>query len=134
MHKRFTDLIISCAQQGYSDVHVCGGQSIVYRKNGLINFDRKNLWSHTDVDDLVQRILSQKNLTVLKNRLSVDFAMNVGNVRIRISVYNTDRGLSLAIRLLPDSIPTLERLNLHPSLKEISDLKSGLVLICGTTG
>lgn len=40
----------------------------------------------------------------------------------------------MAIRLLPDTIPTIEKLNLHPSVKSISDLKSGLVLICGTTG
>ena len=31
-------------------------------------------------------------------------------------------------------VPTIDQLNLHPSMQSISDLKSGLVLICGTTG
>jgi len=134
MHKRFTDLIISCAQFGFSDVHICGGQPVVYRKNGAIKFDQKNVWTHSEVDVLIQGILNEKNMFILKERLSVDFAVNVGNVRVRISVFNTDRGPSMAIRLLPDSIPTIDKLNLHPSIQGISDLKSGLVLICGTTG
>lgn len=134
MHKRFTDLIISCAQFGYSDIHICGGQPIVYRINGAIKFEQKNIWSHSEVDELVHKILNAKNLSILQERLSVDFAINVGNVRIRTSIFNTDRGPSLAVRLLPDSIPTIEKLNLHPSVRGISDLKSGLVLICGTTG
>ena len=134
MRKKFTELIISCAKQGYSDVHICGGQPIVYRKNGSIQFERKIIWSSNEVDELLKIILKAKNLAILKERWSVDLALNVGNVRVRISVFNTDRGASLAIRLLPDTIPTIEKLNLHPSISSISELKSGLVLICGTTG
>ena len=134
MKKRFSEVIISCAQAGYSVVHVCGGQPIVYRKNGSIRFEKKMIWSHAEVDSLVQSILSPKNIAILRERWSVDFAVNVGNVRVRVSIFNTDHGPSLAIRLLPDSIPPIEKLNLHPSLSSISELKSGLVLICGTTG
>lgn len=134
MQKRFTDLIISCAQFGYSDVHICGAQPVVYRKNGSIRFEKKMVWSHAEVDTLVQDILSKKFLAILRERWSVDFAISVGNVRVRVSIFNTDLGPSLAIRLLPDAIPTIEKLNLHPSLTSISELKSGLVLICGTTG
>ena len=35
---------------------------------------------------------------------------------------------------MPGTIPTIDKLNLHPSLQSISDLKEGLVLICGVTG
>ena len=40
----------------------------------------------------------------------------------------------MAVRILPGHIPTIEELNLHPSLHDISKIKSGLVLICGGTG
>jgi len=40
----------------------------------------------------------------------------------------------MAIRILPGNIPTIEELNLHSSLHDISKIKSGLVLICGSTG
>jgi len=134
MKTRFTQLIISCAMNGYSDVHIRGGQPVVYRKDGSIKFDNTNIWSYQDVDNLVRSILNAKNMEMLRERWSVDFAATVSNVRIRISIFNTDRGPSLAIRLLPIQVPTIEKLNLHPSLQSISELKSGLVLICGTTG
>ena len=35
---------------------------------------------------------------------------------------------------MPETIPDLSSLNLHPSLNQISDLKAGLVLVCGSTG
>jgi pilus retraction protein PilT len=50
-----------------------------------------------------------------------------------MNIFNTDRGLSLAVRLLP-GVPTIEMLNLHPSLQQIGEITTGLVLICGTTG
>jgi pilus retraction protein PilT len=61
-------------------------------------------------------------------------AMTIRNIRIRVNVFNTTRGLSIAIRLLPGTVPTIEKLNLHHSLKQIAELRSGLVLICGATG
>ena len=35
---------------------------------------------------------------------------------------------------LPGTVPTTEKLNLHSSLKQVAELRSGLVLICGATG
>jgi len=40
----------------------------------------------------------------------------------------------MAIRLLPETIPDLTSLNLHPSLSNITKMQSGLVLVCGSTG
>jgi pilus retraction protein PilT len=42
--------------------------------------------------------------------------------------------LSLAIRFLPGRIPSVEQLNLLPSLQELTYHRSGLILICGATG
>lgn len=60
--------------------------------------------------------------------------MTIKNTRIRVNVFDTIRGLSLAVRILPGTAPTISDLNLHPSLKQISELKAGLVLLCGPTG
>lgn len=134
MQKRFTDLVGTYAKNGASDLHICGGQPIIYRQDGSIKSENKITWSHQDVDNLILSILNAKNMAMLRERWSVDFAASVANVRIRINIFNSDRGPSLAIRLLPDTIPTIDKLNLHPSLQSISSLKEGLVLICGVTG
>ena len=71
---------------------------------------------------------------MFQQRKSLDYAISVSGARLRINFFTTARGVSLAIRLLPGHIPTIEELNLHPSLHEISKIKSGLVLTCGATG
>src|ERR1035437_9071504 len=83
---------------------------------------------------MVKDILSDRQLQMLSKRWSVDYAMSFNQVRVRINTFYTTRGLSLAIRLLPETIPDLSSLNLHPSLSKISDLQFGLVLVCGSTG
>ena len=80
------------------------------------------------------QLLVPRQLEDLQERKSVDFAMSASNARLRINVFTTARGISLAIRILPGHIPTIDELNLHPSLHEIATLKSGLVLTCGATG
>jgi len=131
---KFNQLISTGARDGVSDFHITGGHPVVWRKNGRIGFDSNWVWAHTEVDDLVRRILNPEQMAALKARLSVDLARSVSHIRIRVNVFNTTRGLSLAIRLLPGKVPDIDSLNLHPSLKDFCKLTSGLILICGATG
>lgn len=132
--KQFNELILTSVREGFSDLHITGNQPIVFRKNGTIHTDKAVRWSYPEIDRLVKELLSPIQLQILRNRWSVDLAFSLQHVRIRMNIFNTVRGLSLAIRLLPGTVPTIGMLNLHPSLQQIGELKTGLVLICGTTG
>jgi len=132
--KKFKDVILAGVKEGFSDIHMTGNQPLVYRYNGMIQTDKAIRWTYQEIENLVSSLLSPFHLQVLRNRWSVDFAISVQHVRVRINVFNTIRGLSLSIRLLPGMVPTIDLLNLHPSLGQIGELKAGLVLICGTTG
>ena len=132
--KQFGELILASVQEGFSDLHITGNQPLVFRKNGDIHTDKAVRWTYPEIDRLVQELLGPVHLQILRSRWSVDFAFTVQHVRIRMNIFNTVRGLSLAIRLLPGTVPTIGMLNLHPSLQQIGELKTGLVLICGTTG
>jgi len=131
---KFSKVIEAAVRDEYSDVHITGGHPMVFRKNGQVQFDKAGRWNHGEVDGLVKKILTPRQLQMLKNRLSVDLAMSIHQVRIRVNVFSTTRGLSLAIRLLPGTVPSVEKLNLHPSLQQIAEVKAGLVLVCGATG
>ena len=134
MNKRFTDLILAAIKQRISDLHITGGFPLIFRSDGIIHFDKNVKWSSTDIDALLRETLSERQLLTLRKRWSVDFAMSFNHVRVRINAFYTTRGLSLAIRLLPETIPDITSLNLHPSLNQIRDLRSGLILVCGSTG
>ena len=131
---RFNNLIDTGVREGFSDIHITGGHPLVFRKEGRIHFDRTGKWSYEEVDELVKSLLTPGQMQALKKRLSVDFARSIHLARIRINIFYTTRGLSLAIRLLPGTVPSINSLNLHPSLQQFCKLPSGLILICGSTG
>lgn len=128
------DLILGAVRDNCSDIHITGGHPVVVRKNGAIEFDKRLKWTHEQVDALVNSLLSVREMELLKSRLSVDLARTIQHVRVRVNIFNTTRGLSLALRLLPGRPPELGRLNLHPVVQEFCRLHSGLILVCGTTG
>jgi twitching motility protein PilT len=131
---RFQTIISNALKESLSDIYIVGGHPMVSKKFGSIQFHSAIKWSPREVDDLVMSLLNSRQLDALRQRKSVDYAMSVGNARLRINFFTTARGISLAIRILPGHIPTIDELNLHSSLKEIATLKSGLVLTCGSTG
>ncbi|MBU1711736.1 MAG: PilT/PilU family type 4a pilus ATPase [Proteobacteria bacterium] len=132
--KRFENVISGAVRESMSDIYITGGHPVVSRKNGIIQFHASSAWTHEDVDDLVRKLLNPRQLSVLRERKSVDFAISLCNARLRINIFTTARGLSFAVRILPGKIPTIDELNLHTCLHEIATIKSGLVLTCGATG
>jgi twitching motility protein PilT len=132
--RKFSSVIAAAVREGVSDIHITGTHPVVFRKNGQIQQDRSIKWTHAEVDALAKKLLTPRQIQILRKEWSVDLAVTIQHVRLRLNVFNTTRGLSLAIRLLPGVIPTIQRLNLHPSLQQIAELHSGLVLICGATG
>jgi twitching motility protein PilT len=132
--KRFQDIIKEAIKESLSDLYITGGHPMVSRKNGVIQFHNTVKWTHQEVDDFLSQLLSPRQLELLRERKSLDLALSVSNVRLRMNAFATNRGMSMAIRVLSGYIPTIDELNLHPSLAEISKIKSGLVLTCGGTG
>lgn len=133
--EKLTKLITLAVGEGFSDIHITGGHPSVFRRNGEISFDKSSRWTPREIDDLLRALLTPRQLQMLKARWSVDLAVSVQHVRIRMNAYHTTRGLSMAIRLLPGTVPSVTSLNLHPSLEEMSTSNhSGLILICGATG
>lgn len=132
--ERFESIVTNAIKDVVSDIYITGSHPMVSRKQGNIQFHQAIKWSYQEIDNLVRRFLNPKQLDILRERKSIDLAISVSDARLRMNIFTTTRGLSLAIRILPGHIPTIEELNLHPSLNGIATLKSGLVLNCGSTG
>ena len=131
---RFEKIVNTAIRESMSDIHITGEHPVVLRKNGEIQFKKSEMWTHQEIDDLIRKLLTPTQLERLRRKKSVDVAVSSSNARLRVNVFSTAHGISMAIRILPGRIPTIEELNLHPLLHEISRIKSGLVLICGPAG
>ena len=47
MNQRFTDLIIAAIKQRISDLHITGGFPLIFRRDGIIHFDKNVRWLPT---------------------------------------------------------------------------------------
>ena len=126
-------LIEKAKSMGASDLHLEAGSPAVLRIRGEL----KTFGEAVDADALLSTsrlIIGEKNWPYFVEQCSFDLSANIHGVRCRINVLKTNRGVGLAIRLLSSFQPTLEKLNLHPDLKDIAHRSHGLVLISGPTG
>jgi twitching motility protein PilT len=55
-------------------------------------------------------------------------------VRFRVNIFKQRGSISIVMRVIPTSVPTIESLELPSQLGEISHLKNGIVLLTGPTG
>jgi twitching motility protein PilT len=67
-------------------------------------------------------------------RGSADHSTTVAGIRCRVNIYRTVRGIAMAVRLLSTSVNDLRACNLLPDLRNLVEVKTGLVVISGPTG
>ena len=66
---------------------------------------------------------------------SVDLSYSLSRrPRFRVNVFSQRGSYSVVLRVIPNHIPTVEELGLPPQLNEISDERTGIVLVTGPTG
>ena len=99
--KRINHLILKNAGKGYSDIHITGGLRLAFRKDGVLHFGKTDVWSTQEIECMVNRLLSIRQLETLKEKKSVAVVMDIKHVRIMVSVYVTTMGLSLTVSFPP---------------------------------
>lgn len=126
-------LIETAKTKGASDLHLEPGLPAVYRISGNLEIQGEPIKPEV-LDTIARQIVSNENWADFIGKGSFDTSMNIRNVRCRINVLKTNRGIGFAIRLLSSFQPTVETLNLHPDINEVIKHRHGLVLFCGPTG
>lgn len=123
-----------------SDIHIKTGQAILYRCNGQIQKEYEPM----TIDDIKKLALNGEiNLTpadrgritgfIAGNCLNIDTSCH-GDINCRINIYSDLYGMNLAIRLLPQKIPSMQNLRLPQAIQNFTRFESGLIVISGPTG
>ncbi|MDP7130765.1 MAG: ATPase, T2SS/T4P/T4SS family, partial [Planctomycetota bacterium] len=83
---------------------------------------------------LFEIIREDQKQTYIDN-LDFDFAYGIpGEARFRVNYFFQRTGYGSVMRIIPDTIMTLEQLNLPQILTKFTKLRDGLVLVTGPTG
>ena len=132
MSWRIDELLLKAVKINASDLHISEGEPVAVRIAGALTKPGGVL---SDVLSLFEPILSDKQRAALNKEGECDFAYSLSTGhRFRINLYRSMEGLDAAVRIIPNSIPTCRGLGMPETLRKLSELKSGLVLITGVTG
>ena len=119
-----------------SDLHMSVGNPPFWRINTVLQpMPNTTPLSTEDVDYFLTQILNEEQREVYGVNKELDFSVALGNkARFRVNAFYQRGFPSVAMRLIPMIIPTLEQLNLPPVIGNLCNMKQGLVLVVGPTG
>jgi len=128
------EIVRIASEKGYSDVHLGVGEEPRYRARGEM---AGTGWPITDAatfNGWMREMLSPAEIDAFQRDKDVDGSHAFSFVRVRITLLDSLRGPAMVLRLIPQTIATLEDLNLPAVLKELAARPKGMVLVTGPTG
>jgi twitching motility protein PilT len=118
----------------YSDVHLGVGEEPRFRDRGEM---LRTGWPATDAAcfrDWLKQLLSPGEIDAFLREKDFDGAQNFPFVRVRINLMEALRGPAMVLRLIPNTVASIEDLNLPSVLKALAERPKGLLLVTGPTG
>ena len=122
-------------EQQASDLHLHAGYVPVIRHDGdLVDVPFRQL-SRDETERFLGEIMTDAQRDLLLAERQVDFLYDLpGTGRFRASVFQQSRGLGSVFRVIPDRPFSLEQLMMPPSVRKLTRLSNGLVIVTGPTG
>ena len=129
---RFLSVIV---KHGGSDLHIAEGQPPKMRVHGDIIPIRDEPISHEEATRMLSEICGPRNWETLEQHGDLDFAYEMDEAsRFRSNYFKQSNGYGATFRLIPTKIATLEELGIPLVVKDLVNVRGGLVLITGPTG
>lgn len=97
---------------------------------GEVDFSRD--FDFLDLENEIENDVIKNNN--IENDIDISKKEDKSPFRIRVNIYRRNGGDCISIRLIPGHVKTAKELNIPDIICSSGDLKSGIILITGTTG
>ncbi|EKD63659.1 MAG: hypothetical protein ACD_51C00231G0002 [uncultured bacterium] len=131
------DILKLVVQYKAPDVHLKVGQSPIFRlPNGdLFAVEGSQVLDAASIEDIAKKITSESAYAKFKQNKQVDCAYSLSGVgRFRVNVYQEKDGAAIAFRLIPENIPSFDKLGIPEVVAKMAMRPRGLLLVTGPTG
>ena len=128
------ELLELTVKEGASDLHLTVGISPIIKVNGKLVRLEHEILRPEDTEAYAREILQdayEKYDAI--GEYDTSYSIH-GKGRFRVNIYKQRNSTALAIRVISLDMPTLDSLGYPDTLKDICNLKRGLVLVTGPTG
>lgn len=130
-------LLIQARDLQASDIHLSAGMPPMARVLGSLQTLDSVPLGNAQVRGIIDSVLPESQRRAFAEGAACDFAFaasGAGLGRYRANAYRQQRGVALALRPIPTTVPTLESIDAPPLLRSLAALSQGLVLVVGATG
>jgi twitching motility protein PilT len=129
-------LLRATVDSGASDLHLTVGRPATARRDGvLISFENVPVLQAEEIDRMVYSLLDERKHEELHRDRQVDFSFGIDGVgRFRANAFRQRGNLSLALRVVPFRVRTLEELGAPAACTTLLNKPYGIVLVVGPTG
>lgn len=129
------DILKKAAENQAADIFIVCGAVLSYKANGRMFQMDGNVLSMEDTKELVLQIYRLAKRDITEEQLperEKDFSLSVAGVgRFRVNIYKQRGSYSAVLRYVPFEMPDPAKLGIPEQVMQLSDCKSGIVLITG---
>ena len=131
MFEQLLDLI---AEKKYSDIHICEDKPVAVRDNAW-NIQRLDfILDRDEIFGFANKINNPDQIDALLQWEEIDNAYSHKWNRYRINIYYDMNGINMALRRIPQQVPSMEEIQLPEHIKPILHKNKGLILVTWPTG
>lgn len=130
------ELLLDAYANKASDLHITVHSPPLFRVNGQLTPYSDIPVSKRDTEEMAKILIQgDEKWKALIDKKELDFSYSVDDVaRFRLNVFYQRGAISIAARVIPSIIPTIEQLNMPIILEKLADKPHGLILVTGPTG
>jgi len=129
------DYLLQARESGASDVHITPNAPAMMRIYGALQPLSEVVLSASEVREIVYGVLKESQRSRLEHDWEMDFSLEVESVgRFRGNACLMQGNVEANFRFIPNTIPDLATLGHSPTVESWCQLKSGLILVTGSSG
>ena len=129
------DILKKAAENQAADIFIVCGAVLSFKANGRMYELDGNALSPEDTKNLVLQIFHLAKRDITEEQLperEKDFSLSVAGVgRFRVNIYKLRGSFSAVLRYVPFDLPDPAKLGIPVQVMQLSECKSGIVLITG---
>ena len=134
MNDLLEGMIAYAREHNCSDIHLNVGGPAMIRANGVLR-EYPAFIKDTQTTEMILSMVDERLMEDFKQGKDLDFTyVSKGENRQRVNVYRQQDKLCAAIRIINNTILTLDELLMPDILKQLAMEPRGLVLVTGPTG
>ncbi|MFN5117688.1 MAG: type IV pilus twitching motility protein PilT [Cyanobacteriota bacterium] len=121
-------------ENNYSDIHLGVGEEPRFRHRGDMIHTGWPVTDSVTFRDWLREMLNPAEIDGFLREKEFDGSHAFPFVRVRINLLDALRGPAMVMRLIPQTIPSIEDLSLPVVLKTLAERPKGMLLVTGPTG